>query len=131
MLNDHKEVSRRIEELFPSVLGTNTQHLSGEINNPQHPPKETNTPFAQVSSVSPGTLAQRAGIIAGDMIIKFGNVKSDNFTSMQDLATQLATTRATRSKLKLSIKRINTQVDLLIDPSEEQSLGCLIVPIHK
>ena len=120
MLNDYKELTKRIEELFPSVLGTNI-----------HIPREIKTPFAQVSSVSPGTPAQRAGIIAGDMIIKFGDVKSDNFTGMQDLAVGLATVKATGSKLKLSVKRANDQVDMLIDLSEEQSLGCLIVPILK
>ena len=113
MLNDHKDLTGRIEKLLPAVFNISTEGAA----------------FARVSAVTGGTPAHRAGLVAGDLLVRCGRVNSTNFTGMQDLAAQVAAAKAGDSGLAVSLLRVDTRINLTIDLSGGQSLGCLIVPL--
>jgi 26S proteasome non-ATPase regulatory subunit 9 len=49
--------------------------------------QQLHTPFVQVDQVSGGSPAEVAGLKIGDLMVEFGTLNSDNFTSLKSVST--------------------------------------------
>ncbi|KAJ3220357.1 26S proteasome non-ATPase regulatory subunit 9 [Dinochytrium kinnereticum] len=72
--NDYKDIMRRMEKVVQEVF-----QRGGKLLVPTPAvPKKAPMPFALVNSVAPGSPAEGAGLQAGDKILRFGSLSSEN-----------------------------------------------------
>ncbi|XP_034284670.1 26S proteasome non-ATPase regulatory subunit 9 [Pantherophis guttatus] len=89
-------------------------------------------PFARVNTVSPGSPASFSGLQAGDEIAEFGSVNSQNFQSLQNIATVVQ--HSEDKPLRVTVIRRGEKVHLGLTPkrwSGKGLLGCNIVPLQR
>ncbi|EDW42286.1 26S proteasome non-ATPase regulatory subunit 9 [Drosophila sechellia] len=141
--NDHKELMNQIQTLLnqyhseiattdpelvnrASALDLDSDRSPGGANITDRAPARA---IVVVNLVSPDSPAERAGLCAGDAILRFGSINSDNFKG--DLAQIGELVRNMQSQnVQLKVKRAEQQLDLILVPktwSGRGLLGCNIV----
>ncbi|CAG2056878.1 unnamed protein product [Timema podura] len=128
-MNDHKAIMKEIEQGMFSVFSQiDTASSTSNIDRTR-----THTePIARVSMVYPNSPAEKAGIIADDLIIEFGSVNAGNFKTLQDIGT--VTHYSVGKNVKLFINRENRFITLSLTPSPwsgQGLLGCNILPVER
>nr|CAD7459504.1 unnamed protein product [Timema tahoe] len=129
LMNDHKAIMKEIEQGMFSVFSQiDTASSTSNIDRTR-----THTePIARVSMVYPNSPAEKAGIIADDLIIEFGSVNAGNFKTLQDIGT--VTHYSVGKNVKLFINRENRFITLSLTPSPwsgQGLLGCNILPVER
>ena len=86
-------------------------------------------PFAVVNSVAPGGPAFQAGLLKGDVILKFGRVTYQaGFRSIPEVVGEAA---RTRGEIVIDLLRDGAQARLTLRPRAWEGqgvLGCHVVP---
>jgi 26S proteasome non-ATPase regulatory subunit 9 len=86
--------------------------------------------FAKIDVVSDGSPAQSAGLRVGDLVVQFGSVTADNFTTLQALAEVAAHSKD--SSLAVRVIRAGAVKAVTLRPRQWSGrglIGCNIVPI--
>jgi len=87
------------------------------------------TPIAKVNLVSEGSPAFHAGLLVDDMIVEFGSISSQNFTSLTDIGNLVNSSAG--NMISVKVKRESTSHKLALIPGPWNGrglLGCNIVP---
>ncbi|XP_033227767.1 26S proteasome non-ATPase regulatory subunit 9 [Belonocnema kinseyi] len=133
--NDYKAIMKKIEEGLHKVHG-----LSGisvhESSTAEAAPSAVQEsvylePFLRVNLVTPGSPAASAGIQVEDLILEFGSINYQNFSSLQDVGSLVA--NSVNKELIVRVKRdCNTLVLTLIPRpwNGKGLLGCNVVPLE-
>jgi len=87
-------------------------------------------PYAIVQDVAPDSPAHKAGLVKGDLLIRYGHVDAANHRNLQALAELTA---ASEDKtIMVVVERLGSgRVDLLLTPGKWNGrglLGCLVLP---
>eukprot|EP00633_Aureoumbra_lagunensis_P008784 CAMPEP_0197315162 /NCGR_PEP_ID=MMETSP0891-20130614/37029_1 /TAXON_ID=44058 ORGANISM="Aureoumbra lagunensis, Strain CCMP1510" /NCGR_SAMPLE_ID=MMETSP0891 /ASSEMBLY_ACC=CAM_ASM_000534 /LENGTH=199 /DNA_ID=CAMNT_0042803981 /DNA_START=14 /DNA_END=610 /DNA_ORIENTATION=+ len=76
---DHKKIMQRIEQLLPILLSTTDSY---EQNEEYHQGNTAVTseerPFASITAVKSGSPADQAGLIVGDLLVRYGDITDFN-----------------------------------------------------
>lgn len=151
LLNDHKALSRQISDALPYALPpqqTSAQSKSApaathdapqqdlrqsvSFQEFQEPSTCTLSPFAMFNAVEETLPAGLAGILVGDVLVRFGNVTRESFTSITSLSAEL---HSQQSEINVTIIRGYNQshaayIDVTIrNYSPSVGLGCRIIPL--
>lgn len=116
LINDHKSLMHRIEELIPLALSSG-------------PVPTACLPFARITRVAPGSLSAISGFCPGDLLICFGSLSKTQVpdaSSLRLLTTELDAHRAKLMPVSVSrgSKTVSLSIDLTqISPSAQIQLG--------
>ncbi|KAJ8874287.1 hypothetical protein PR048_025133 [Dryococelus australis] len=130
LMNDHKALMKQIEQGLITIHSQIRESgVADGLISPQ--PREYDTPIARVSFVSPQSPAERAGLIAEDLIVEFGSVNSANFKTLQDVATVVK--HSVGRSINLRILREDRLLSLTMTPGTWAGrglIGCNILPVE-
>mmetsp|Transcript_54456 Transcript_54456/g.80840 ORF Transcript_54456/g.80840 Transcript_54456/m.80840 type:complete len:306 (+) Transcript_54456:290-1207(+) len=116
----------------------NTREL-GETA-PSPPQKEVQIPFATVNAVATDSPAMAAGLMEGDLLVKFGSVKHNNHNKLQKIGELVPKAAADHEAIEISVLRksiegvgdesqVEHSLKILPKPWGGRGLlGCHIVP---
>jgi 26S proteasome regulatory subunit N4 len=86
-------------------------------------------PFARINAVAPHSPAATAGLIEGDLVLRFGSVEHDSHLST--IAEIVPATAEMRGSLTVVVLRAGERLELTLKPQPWEGrgmLGCHIVP---
>jgi 26S proteasome non-ATPase regulatory subunit 9 len=139
--NDWKELMDRIEKALHEHHA-NTQEENAKNPQPDpssvrestiSPPAAPETPFARVNSVEPGSPANEAGLMTGDLIRRFGDAIWSNHERLRKVGevVQQNTGRPILVRISRKGEGETQEMDLRLTPRQgwggRGSLGCHIV----
>lgn len=137
--NDHVAIMKEIEEELTNIhqearkQKSQADALSLSSSTDSSVPMETERlPFALVDRVDPGSPAAYGGLEVGDELIEFGSVMSENFSSLQTIASAMQHSKG--RPLRCVVKRKGRTVNLNVTPNTWSGtglLGCNIKPTKK
>ncbi|XP_069820107.1 26S proteasome non-ATPase regulatory subunit 9 [Dendropsophus ebraccatus] len=132
--NDHKAIMKEIEEALHNLHARDRekkQKDEGEADTHQRTQTLPDA-FAKVDAVTPGSPASMCGLQVGDDIIAFGSVNTNNFQTLQNIATVVQHSEG--KPLSVTVIRDGKSVHLGLTPQRWNGkglLGCNIIPIKR
>ncbi|XP_063231515.1 26S proteasome non-ATPase regulatory subunit 9 [Bacillus rossius redtenbacheri] len=129
LMNDHKALMRQIEQGLVTIH-SQIRESGGAGVSAAPRRRESSTPIARVNFVSPDSPAERAGLVADDLIVEFGSVNSDNIKTLQDVAAVVK--HSVGRSINLRVLREDRLLSLTLTPgtwSGRGLIGCNIVPV--
>ncbi|CBQ72760.1 related to 26S proteasome non-ATPase regulatory subunit 9 [Sporisorium reilianum SRZ2] len=123
--NDSKAVRDRVAQLLQLAINGDA------VAQPATPKVQESKPFAKVNSVAEASPAQTAGLIQGDLIVKFGSVTADEPKGLAALAAPGVVVDGT--SIQLLVDRQGQAVNLTLTPRAGWGgrglLGCHLLPL--
>ncbi|XP_064397028.1 26S proteasome non-ATPase regulatory subunit 9-like [Halichondria panicea] len=126
--NDHKSLMKLLEKKLHAIHAEERERRGPTDELPSNQPVTRARGFVIVNQVSPGSPAAVAGLSVGDQICEFGSIKSENFQSLQDIATVVQ--HSQNSTVRVVVLRGGVTTVLSLRPqrwSGRGLLGCNIV----
>ncbi|TFK64634.1 proteasome 26S subunit [Pluteus cervinus] len=124
-------IARALEGVYdPSLQPPPSTAASGDASSEAQ--ASTLTPFARVNAVAPGSPAADAGLQREDLVVKFGALTHESFTSgsLQPLATFVA--QSENQTITIRVLREGTSKLLNLTPRQgwggRGTLGCHLLP---
>lgn len=134
--NDHKAIMAEIEEALHKLHAREKAKREQDETEAQEEAMEQQVtlppPFARVDAVTQGSPACGAGLRVGDEVIEFGSVNTENFQSLQNIASVVQHSEG--KPLSVTVIRDGQKAQMRLTPqrwSGRGLLGCNIVPIHR
>ncbi|OKL60861.1 hypothetical protein UA08_03303 [Talaromyces atroroseus] len=148
--NDHKEVMKQLEkglhahfEALQNAQDSSTtpNGATTQLSQRSLPTQNaiTETPFAKVNSVAPGSPADQAGLKAGDVIRSFGTVNwvnHERLTKVGEVVQQnegraVVVKIVRQNESGLGIRELSVSLIPRRNWGGRGLLGCHLVPIHR
>ncbi|KAM4808938.1 26S proteasome non-ATPase regulatory subunit 9 [Rhinophrynus dorsalis] len=134
--NDHKAIMGEIEEALHSLHAREKEKRKKDEAEAQaealHRHQALPSAFARVDAVTPGSPASMSGLQVGDEITAFGSVNSNNFQTLQNIASVVQHSEG--KPLSITVVRDGKSVQLGLTPqrwSGKGLLGCNIIPLKR
>ncbi|XP_053557727.1 26S proteasome non-ATPase regulatory subunit 9 [Bombina bombina] len=134
--NDHKAIMIDIEEALHSLHAREKKKQEKDEAEAQAEALRQHQPlpsaFARIDTVTPGSPASMSGLQVGDELIEFGSVNTNNFQSLQNIATVVQHSEG--KPLSVTVVRDGKSVHLGLTPqrwSGKGLLGCNIIPLKR
>ncbi|XP_016074530.1 PREDICTED: 26S proteasome non-ATPase regulatory subunit 9 [Miniopterus natalensis] len=136
--NDHKAVMKQVEEALHQLHARDKEKQARDMAEAQEEAMSQSegpgTPqaFARVNSISPGSPASIAGLQAGDEIVEFGSVNTQNFQSLQNIGSLVQHSEG--KPLNVTVLRRGEKHRLRLVPMHwtgKGLLGCHIIPLQR
>ncbi|KIM90509.1 hypothetical protein PILCRDRAFT_84488 [Piloderma croceum F 1598] len=132
--NDLKDVTNDIAKALETIYDPSSApaSASSSTNAPINVEEDTTQPFARVDGIAPGSPAAEAGMQREDLVVKFGHLTSQSFSSssLQILAELVAVSE--NRELPIKIVRADQTISMKLTPRKgwggRGMLGCHIVP---
>lgn len=132
--NDHKSIMLEIEQALHRLHAQEKARRGEAVahDDPMEAELSLPSPFARVDTVTPGSPAHTAGLRGGDEVIEFGSVNSNNFQTLQNIASVVLHSEG--RALRVVVVRGGQSSAMTLTPqrwSGRGLLGCNIVPIPR
>ncbi|XP_005989036.1 26S proteasome non-ATPase regulatory subunit 9 [Latimeria chalumnae] len=134
--NDHKAIMKQIEEALHQLHAHEREKRAKDEAEAEAEAMEVEQrlprPFAKVETITAGSPASMCGLQVGDEIIEFGSVNTQNFRSLQNIATVVQHSEG--KPLSIAVIRGGQKMHLGMTPqrwSGRGLLGCNIVPLQR
>ena len=89
-----------------AAIGQNAFGTIGEQGHSQQlPEEEPTTPFAIIDLVSPNSPAHEAGIMVGDLLLRFGSVNSENHRDFRAIAELVPEAAGEGRSISIAVRR--------------------------
>lgn len=128
--NDSKAVRDRVAKLLELAINGDAVPSNGAPR-AQAAAKENLKPFAKVNSVAESSPAQTAGLVAGDLVVRFGSVTVENDKGLSALAAPGVAVDGT--SIQIMVMRSGETVNLTLIPRAGWGgrglLGCHLLPL--
>lgn len=121
LLNDHKTISKLLEELLFRIVPNGSHSFSGSAGILQ----SSNRPFIKANKVMANSVAASAGILPGDLIVRLGSIDYASFNDLEDISREIQKNRHLNSSI-LGISIVREGQDPLrftVDLSSDAPLG--------
>ncbi|KAM4710541.1 26S proteasome non-ATPase regulatory subunit 9 [Discoglossus pictus] len=134
--NDHRSIMKEIEEALHNLHARDKQKREKDEAEAEAEALQRHqvlpVAFARVDTVTPGSPASMSGLQVGDEIIEFGSVNTNNFQTLQNIATVVQHSEG--RPLSVTVVRDGKSVHLGLTPqrwSGKGLLGCNIIPLKR
>ncbi|EST04806.1 PDZ domain protein [Kalmanozyma brasiliensis GHG001] len=128
--NDSKAVRDRVARLLELAINGDAVPSNGAPRG-QAGRTEESRPFAKVNSVAENSPAQTAGLVAGDLVVRFGSVTAENEKGLAALAAPGVVVDGT--SICITVTRSGETVNLTLIPRAgwggRGMLGCHLLPL--
>lgn len=132
MQNDYKQLMKQIEVGLGQYYHTRTNIPPSHFNPVEETPETINNlPFAKVTTVYDFSPALEAGLLVGDLILKFGSVNCDNFKDISSIVNVVK--HSVEQEISVHVLRGTNRYDLNLRPHSwggQGFLGCNIVALE-
>ena len=135
--NDIKDIIQEIDQGLEVVHGkarkaAKESQTSGCDTGPSVAKRYELEPFARIGNVAASSPADRAGLLEGDLVLKFGSVNKLNFTGIAAVGALVSSSED--RPIQVAVFRDNVRKDVILKPQRWKGqglLGCFITGIAK
>ncbi|KAI0050416.1 hypothetical protein FA95DRAFT_1555751 [Auriscalpium vulgare] len=128
--NDLKTAMDDVAKALERVYDRSAQTGEGSGAEQELPKEEV--PFAKVNGVAPGSPAADAGLLRGDLVLKFGDLKYDSFSEATLQLLSELVGKSENKAIRIQVQRDSQKTYLVLTPRQgwggRGMLGCHIVP---
>lgn len=135
--NDLKELVLRIDHdlgiVHEGARKDKERAANGDASaGPAYAQADKLEPFARIGRVSSTSPANKAGLLEGDLVLKFGSINQMNFSGIPAIAALV--NNSEDRPIQVAVLRSSQRKDMILKPQRWKGqglLGCFITPLDR